>query len=100
MSICGAFLSPSGDKRKQNCGRAEPTNGFACHRDMDGVNSTLPKAKAANAEQYGPDVLCASWTPSVAGATDHVSEHRESVNDTAAAEAEAFLPRFYLAQQG
>ena len=82
------------------CSDAEPINRFACHRDMDGVNSTLPKAKAANPEQYGPDVLCASWTPSVASATDHVPTHRESVTDTAVADAEAFLPRFYRAQQG
>ena len=84
----------------QECGDAEPINGFACHRDMDGMNSTLPKTKAANSDQYGPDVLCASWIPSVGDAADHVPERRESVTETAAADAEAFLPRFYRAQQG
>lgn len=82
------------------CGGAEPINRFACHRDMDGVNSTLPKAKAALPDQYGPDVLCASWIPSVADAAEQVPARAESVTETAAADAEAFLPRFYRAQQG
>lgn len=73
---------------------------LACHRDMDGVNLTLTKAKAANSDQYGPDVLCASWTPSVAVAAEQVPACPESVTETAAADAEAFLPRFYRAQQG
>ena len=67
---------------------------------MDGMNSTSPKAKAANMDQYGPDVLCASWIPSVADAADGVRVRRESATGTAAADAEAFLPRFYRAQQG
>lgn len=67
---------------------------------MDGMNATSPKAKAANADQYGPDVLCASWIPSVADAADEVRVRRESVIEAAAGDAEGFLPRFYRAQQG
>jgi hypothetical protein len=67
---------------------------------MDGINSTSPKAKAANSDQYGPDVLCASWIPSVAGAADEVRARPASASEAAAADPEAFLPRFYRAQQG
>lgn len=80
------------------CGGAEPMSRFACHGDMDGVNLTLPNAKAAPSDQYGPDVLCASWIPSVADAADDVRARPESVTGTA--DADAFLPRFYRAQQG
>ena len=67
---------------------------------MDGVNSTTPKAKAANPDQYGPDVLCASWIPTVADASDDIRARPESATESGAADAEAFLPRFYRAQQG
>jgi hypothetical protein len=67
---------------------------------MDGIHSTSTKAKAANSDQYGPDVLCASWIPSVADAAERDGARREFVTETAAADAEAFLPRFYRAQQG
>ncbi len=67
---------------------------------MDGINSTLPKAKAVLSDHYGPDVLCASWIPSIAEAAEDVRTRPESVTGTAAADAETFLPRFYRAQQG
>lgn len=82
------------------CGAAEPFNGRACHADMDGVNSISPKLKGANTDQYGPEVLCASWIPTVAAVASPAEAHRESVSGPAADDAEAFLPRFYRAQQG
>lgn len=80
------------------CGAAEPLNRFACHADMDGVNSISPKLKGANADEYGPEVLCASWIPTVAPVASPIEPHREAV--TGPADAEAFLRRFYRAQQG
>jgi hypothetical protein len=67
---------------------------------MDGMDPTLHKPKAANSDQYGPEVLCASWNPAVGAFAGPVEVHPEFVTEAAAADAEAFLPRFYRAQQG
>jgi len=84
----------------QKCGTAEPLSCFACHPNMDGVNSVLPKSKGANADQYGPEVLCANWIPTVEAVGGPIEAHRETSTGPAAADAEAFLSRFYRAQQG
>lgn len=67
---------------------------------MDCMDSTPHEPKAANSDQqYGPEVLCASWNPAVAAFTGPVKAHQEFMTKPVAADAEAFLSRFYRAQE-
>lgn len=57
------------------------------------------KAAPPPAEQYGTEVLCASWNPAasaVAGERVHVA--RETIPDPSTEDLESFLTQFYRLQ--
>ena len=60
-----------------------------------------PEAPAAPlaSEEYGTEVLCASWNPAAgAVAEQHTHSAREGCVDLSAGEAESFLSLFYRVQ--
>jgi hypothetical protein len=63
------------------------------------MNATEAPAAALASEEYGTEVLCASWNPA-AGAVAEQPSHsaREGRVDLSAGEAESFLSLFYRAQ--
>jgi hypothetical protein len=51
-------------------------------------------------DEYGLEVLCASWNPLAATLAEPLEACREFVADLATADAEGFLASFYRSQQG
>lgn len=65
---------------------------------MDSTNSILVEPKAANADQYGVEVLCASWAPAFSAVAGTIEAPQAPATEHAVADADAFLPRFYRSQ--
>jgi hypothetical protein len=63
------------------------------------MDPTLEKPASTEQEQYGLEVLCASWNPLATVIAEPVAACRELV-EVAASDAEAFLASFYRSQQG
>jgi hypothetical protein len=63
------------------------------------MDPTLEKPAQTEQEQYGLEVLCASWNPLAAAIAEPVAACRELV-ELAASDAESFLASFYRSQQG
>ena len=64
------------------------------------MDSTLEKPAPSEQDEYGLEVLCASWNPLAAAIAEPVQACRELVGELAAADAETFLASFYRSQQG
>ena len=65
---------------------------------MESTDSILIRPKAANAEQYGAEVLCASWAPTYSAVAGTIEAPQALATEHAVADADAFLPRFYRSQ--
>lgn len=63
------------------------------------MEPTLEKPAQTEQEQYGLEVLCASWNPLAAAIAEPVAACRELV-ELAASDTETFLSSFYRSQQG
>ena len=64
------------------------------------MDPTLDKPAQSEQDEYGLEVLCASWNPLAAAIAEPVEACRELVSELAAADAESFLASFYRSQQG
>ena len=64
------------------------------------MDPTLDKPAQSEQEEYGLEVLCASWNPLAAAIAEPVEACRELAADLATADAESFLASFYRSQQG
>jgi len=64
------------------------------------MDSTPDKPAQSEQDEYGLEVLCASWNPRAAPIAEPVVACREFVADLATADAESFLASFYRSQQG
>lgn len=64
------------------------------------MDPTLEKPAQSEQDEYGLEVLCASWNPLAAAIAEPVEACREFVSELAAADAESFLASFYRSQQG
>ncbi len=64
------------------------------------METDLEKTAQSKAEEYGLEVLCASWNPLAATVAEPLGACRELVADLAAADIEGFLASFYRSQQG
>ena len=62
---------------------------------MDSANR---KPRPLPPEDYGQEVLCASWNPVVAAVAEPVRACRELLADLSAVDGEAFLRQFYRCQ--
>ena len=51
-------------------------------------------------DEYGLEVLCASWNPLAVTLAEPLEACREFVADLATTDAESFLASFYRSQQG
>jgi hypothetical protein len=64
------------------------------------MDPTLDKPAQSKQDEYGLEVLCASWNPLAAAIAEPVEVCRELVAELATADAESFLASFYRSQQG
>jgi hypothetical protein len=64
------------------------------------METDLEKTAQGEPDEYGLEVLCASWNPLAAALAEPLEACRELVADLAAADAEGFLASFYRSQQG
>jgi len=64
------------------------------------MDPTLDKPAKSEQDEYGLEVLCASWNPLAAAIAEPVVACRELVAELATADAESFLVSFYRSQQG
>ena len=64
------------------------------------MDPTLDKPAKSEQDEYGLEVLCASWNPLAAAIAEPVVACREFVAELATADAESFLVSFYRSQQG
>jgi hypothetical protein len=64
------------------------------------MDPTLEKPARSEQDEYGLEVLCASWNPLAAAIAEPVEACRELVAEVATADAESFLACFYRSQQG
>ena len=64
------------------------------------MDSTLEKPAQDKQDEYGLEVLCASWNPLAAAIAEPVDACREFVAELGATDAESFLACFYRSQQG
>ena len=64
------------------------------------MDPTLEKPAQSEQDEYGLEVLCASWNPLAATIAEPVAACRELVAELATADAESFLASFYRSQQG
>jgi len=64
------------------------------------MDPTLEKPAHEPRDEYGLEVLCASWNPLVAALAEPVEACRELVAELAATDADSFLASFYRSQQG
>jgi hypothetical protein len=63
------------------------------------MDSTRDSLVAAQAEQYGVEVLCEGWNPLVAAATEPAGAKRGLMAGLAGVDVDTFLPRVYRFQQ-
>ena len=64
------------------------------------METDLEKAAPGKPDEYGLEVLCASWNPLAATLAEPLEACRELVAELAAADVEGFLASFYRSQQG
>jgi len=64
------------------------------------MDSTLDKPAQGEQDEYGLEVLCASWNPLAAAVAGPVEAGREFAAEAAADDTESFLANFYRSQQG
>lgn len=64
------------------------------------MDPTLDKPAQSEQDEYGLEVLCASWNPLAAAIAEPAKACREFVAELATADAESFLASFYRSQQG
>ena len=64
------------------------------------MEPTIENPQPESGEQYGLEVLCASWNPLVATLAEPVEACRELVAELATVDVESFLASFYRSQQG
>ena len=64
------------------------------------MDSTHEKPAQNEQDEYGLEVLCASWNPLAAAIAQPVEACREFVAELATSDAESFLASFYRSQQG
>jgi hypothetical protein len=64
------------------------------------MDPTLEKPARSEQDEYGLEVLCASWNPLAAAIAEPVEACRELVAEVATSDAESFLACFYRSQQG
>ena len=64
------------------------------------MDPTLDKPAQSEQDEYGLEVLCASWNPLAATIAEPAVACREFVAELATADAESFLASFYRSQQG
>ena len=64
------------------------------------MEPTLDKPAQGEQDEYGLEVLCASWNPLAATLAEPVEACRELVAELAAVDVEGFLASFYRSQQG
>ena len=64
------------------------------------MEPTLDKPVQSQQDEYGLEVLCASWNPLAAAIAEPVVACREFVAELATADADSFLASFYRSQQG
>lgn len=64
------------------------------------MTTDADKSGQARGDEYGPEVLCASWNPLAAALAEPMAACRELAAELAAVDAEAFLASFYRSQQG
>lgn len=64
------------------------------------MDSTSDKPAQSRQDEYGLEVLCASWNPLAAAIAEPVAACRELVAELATADADSFLASFYRSQQG
>jgi hypothetical protein len=64
------------------------------------LDTENPQPGWSQSEEYGPEVLCASWNPVVAAVVEPVSRAcRELVADLSGGEVDAFLKQLYRSQK-
>jgi hypothetical protein len=64
------------------------------------MDATLDKPAQSEQDEYGLEVLCASWNPLASALAEPVEACREFVVELATADVESFLASFYRSQQG
>ena len=64
------------------------------------MDPTLDKPAQGEQDEYGLEVLCASWNPLAATLAEPAEACRELVAELATADVEGFLASFYRFQQG
>lgn len=64
------------------------------------MDPTLDKPAQSEQDEYGLEVLCASWNPLAAAIAEPAEACRKLVGELATADAESFLASFYRSQQG
>ena len=64
------------------------------------MEPTLDQPAQGEQDEYGLEVLCASWNPLAATLAEPVEACREFVAELAAVDVEGFLASFYRSQQG
>ena len=64
------------------------------------METDLEKTAQGEPDEYGLEVLCASWNPLAATLAEPLEACRELVADLAAVDVEGFLASFYRSQQG
>ena len=63
------------------------------------MDPTLDKPAQSEQDEYGLEVLCASWNPLVTALAEPVEACRELVAELAATDVETFLASFYRSEQ-
>jgi len=63
------------------------------------MSSPDDKPQIPPPEDYGPEVLCASWNPVVAAVAEPVRACRDLLADLSAVDGDAFLRQFYRSQK-
>ena len=64
------------------------------------MDSTLEKPAQSEQDEYGLEVLCASWNPLAAAIAEPVEAGRDFAAELTTSDAESFLASFYRSQQG
>ena len=64
------------------------------------MEPTLDIPAQGEQDEYGLEVLCASWNPLAATLAEPAEACRKLVAELAAADVEGFLASFYRSQQG
>ena len=64
------------------------------------MDSALDKPAQTEQDEYGLEVLCASWNPLASALAEPVEACRELVAELKSVDVEDFLASFYRSQQG